>query len=321
MMNRKVLSLFLIILIFLSQLFSQDDDLLKLVEDIEKSGKNREYVFATWKAYRLGNAQTTETVKKNHLEYRILHRFGNVADANKTLNQIAHTAFGIDIANDIRMSLEYGITNDITIALGRSRVNELVDVSAKWRFLKQTTDFKIPVSIALFSSMGYTTLSPDRLYANVAVKNFPTREAHRINYVTQVIIASKVNSWLSLELLPTWLHRNFIVQTFNPNTGREDGNDYPILGIAGRIKLSHRVIFFADYFYNFHPYFKDNPNVFMPLSVGFEIETGGHVFTLFFANNSAIVENNFLVSTTDTWSKAQIKFSFCISRTFSLKKE
>ena len=319
-MYSKCLISLLLIYVF-SVVLSQDDELSKILDNIESENKSKDHVFATWKAFRLGNAQTTETIKKNHLEYRILHRFGNIADADKSLNQIAHTAFGIDIANDIRMSLEYGITNDITIGLGRSRVNELVDLSAKWRFLKQTTDFKIPVSIAVFTSMGYTTMSTERLYANVAIKNFPTREAHRINYVTQLIIASKINSWLSLELLPTWLHRNFIVQTFNTNTLKEDGNDYPILGFAGRIKLSHRVTFFADYFYNFHPYFKDNPDVFMPLSIGFEIETGGHVFTLFFANNSAIIENNFLISTTDTWSKAQIKFSFCISRTFSLKKE
>lgn len=304
--------IFLIPLFFFAQ-----DDLLNLVN----TPTEKQYVFATWKSYRLGNAQTTETIKKNHLEYRIMHRFGNIANTNQTLNQIAHTAFGLDNASDIRMSLEYGITNDISVGLGRSRFNELVDLSCKWRIIKQTTDFKTPVSIAVFGSMGYTTMSPSRLYSNVPIKNFPTREAHRINYVTQVIIASKINTWLSLELLPTWLHRNFIVQTFNDNTGREDGNDYPILGIAGRLKLSKRVTLFADYFYNFHPYFQNNPNVFIPLSVGFEIETGGHIFTLFFANNSAIIENNFLVSTSDTWSKAQIKLSFCISRTFSLKKE
>ncbi|GIV28344.1 MAG: hypothetical protein KatS3mg027_2158 [Bacteroidia bacterium] len=298
------------------QILLAQDDLLNLVN----TNNEKQYVFATWKTYRLGNAQTTETIKKNHLEYRILHRFGNIADANKTLNQIAHTTFGLDNPTDIRMSLEYGVTNDISLGIGRSRINELIDISGKWRLLKQTTDFKTPVSIALFESIGYTTMSTDRLYSNVAVKNFPTREAHRFNYVTQLIIASKINSWFSFELLPTWLHRNFIVQTLNSNTSVEDGNDYLIIGAAARFKLTNRVTFFADYFYNFHPYFKNNPNTSMPLSVGFEIETGGHVFTLFFANNSAIIENNYLVNTIDSWAKSQIKLSFCISRTFSLKR-
>lgn len=303
-------------LIFFSIQTKSQDDLLSLTE----TKTEKQYVFATWKTYRLANAQTTETVKKNHLEYRILHRFGNIADNTKTFNQIAHTAFGLDNPSDIRMSLEYGITNDITVGLGRSRYNELVDFSGKWRFLKQTTDFKIPVSIAFFESIGYTTMSTDRLYSEVEVKNFPTREAHRFNYVTQLIIGSKINRWLSLEILPTWFHRNFIVQKFNLNTGRDNANDNFILGAAARIKLSNRVTFFADYFYNFHPFFKDNPDYGMPLSVGFEIETGGHVFTLFFANNPAIVENNFFIGAADKWSKSQIKFSFCISRTFSLKK-
>ncbi len=296
--------------------FSQDD-LLELVNN----NTEKQYVFATWKTYKLGNVQTTETVKKNHLEYRILHRFGNLADNTKTFNQIAHTAFGIDNPSDIRMSLEYGITNDITVGLGRSRVNELIDISGKWRFIKQTTDFKIPCTIAFFESIGYTTMTTERLYSEVAIKDFPTREAHRFNYVTQLIIASKINNRLSLELLPTWVHRNFIVQDFNTETLIEDGNDYFILGGAIRFKLSNRVTFFADYFYNFHPFFMKHPDLGMPLSIGFEIETGGHVFTLYFANNSAIVENNFLVRTPDKWSKSQIKFSFCISRTFSLKRK
>ncbi|GIV29272.1 MAG: hypothetical protein KatS3mg028_0338 [Bacteroidia bacterium] len=293
------------------------DDLLSLTE----SKPEKQYVFAAWKAYRLGNAQTTETVKKNHLEYRILHRFGNIADNTKTFNQIAHTAFGIDNPTDIRMSLEYGLTNDITLGIGRSRINELVDISGKWRFVKQTTDFKTPVSIALFESIGYTTMTTDRLYSEVAVKNFSTRETHRLNYVTQLIIGSKINNRISVEILPTWFHRNFIVQKFNPNTGRENGNDNFILGAAARVKLSNRVTIFADYFYNFHPFFNNNPDYGMPLSIGFEIETGGHVFTLYFANNPAIVENNFFIGSVDKWSKSQIKFSFCISRTFSLKKE
>lgn len=308
---------FFLALVFSSYFAFSQDDLLSLTE----TKTEKQYVFATWKAYRLGNAQTTETVKKNHLEYRILHRFGNLADNTKTFNQIAHTAFGIDNPTDIRMSLEYGLTNDITLGLGRSRINELVDLSGKWRIIKQTTDFKTPVTIAIFESIGYTTMSTQRLYSEVAVKNFPTREAHRLNYVTQVIIGSKINRWLSLEILPTWFHQNFIVQKFNPNTGRDNANDNFILGAAARIKLSNRVTFFADYFYNFHPFFKNNPDYGMPLSLGFEIETGGHVFTLYFANNAAIVENNFFMGTTDKWSKSQIKFSFCISRTFSLKKE
>lgn len=308
---------FFLALVFSSYFAFSQDDLLSLTE----TKTEKQYVFATWKAYRLGNAQTTETVKKNHLEYRILHRFGNLADNTKTFNQIAHTAFGIDNPSDIRMSLEYGLTNDISLGLGRSRINEMVDLSGKWRIIKQTTDFKTPVTIAIFESIGYTTMSTQRLYSEVAVKNFPTRESHRLNYVTQVIIGSKINRWLSLEIIPTWFHQNFIVQKFNPNTEMDNGNDNFILGAAARIKLSNRVTFFADYFYNFHPFFKNNPDYGMPLSLGFEIETGGHVFTLYFANNPAIVENNFFMGTTDKWSKSQIKFSFCISRTFSLKKE
>ena len=85
-----------------------------------------------------------------------------------------------------------------------------------------------------------------------------------------------------------------------------------------RIKLSKRVSFIGDYYFNCAKFYQNNKNVFNPLSLGFEIETGGHVFSLLFTNASGLIENNFIPYTTDTWTKGQVKFSFCISRTFAL---
>jgi len=285
----------------------------------EKEPKN-DYVFATWKTYRLGNAQTTETVKKNHLEYRIMHRFGNMVDKSKTFNQLAHTAFGLDNVNDVRIGLDYGILDNLTLGVGRSRYNELLDFSFKWCFLKQTTQLKNPVTLALFSSVGYTTMNSTRMYFNVINKNFKTQELHRLTYVTQLILARKLTKRLSVEILPTWYHKNFVVLQYN-DAGVANNNSYFLLGTAARYKLNNRLVLFFDYFYNFHPYFKNNKTVYMPFTVGCELETGGHVFTLFWTNANAIVENNFLEGSKDSWNDLQIKFSFCISRTFSFKKD
>lgn len=312
-MRSKVALLFTFFSIFV---FAQEEDLLSLIEEKPAGPKK---VYATFKTYRLGNCQTIETVKAKHLDFRISHRFGNLYNTNdpNPINQTFQTFFGFDAVNDIRFSLDYGINDDITVGIGRSRMNKQIDGSIKWRFLEQTADFKIPLTIAFFGDVGYNHTTTDILYNGIN-KDFKTNELHRLNYVTQLIIASKISNAISLELLPTYIHRNFITQRINLSDGSQDVNALFSLGIGGRVKMTKRLSFIGDYFYNFAPFFKNNDGAKNPLSLGFELETGGHVFSLFFTNAAGLIENNFIPYTTDSWSKGQVKFGFCISRTFAL---
>ncbi len=300
-----------------SALFSQEVDLLSMVDDGKPEGPKK--VFATFKAYRLGNALTTETVKKRHLDFRISHRFGNIYDntINNPINQTFQTYLGFDNASDIRTSFDYGVTDNITVGIGRSKMNKLADASVKWRLLQQTSKFEIPVSVAVFGDIGYSHAPTSEIY-NGIVKDFPTDEAHRVNYFSQVIIASKLNDWVSLELLPTYTYRNFIRESVNPNNDAKDENGLLSIGIGGRIKLNKRVSLIGDYFYNVSNYYTNNPSAKNPLSFGVELETGGHVFSLFFTNASGLVDNNFIPYTRDSWQNGQVKFGFSISRVFSL---
>jgi hypothetical protein len=301
-----------------SSLLAQDD-LLSLVDTPKDEGPGK--VFATFKTVRIGNAQTIETVKKNHLDFRISHRFGNIYDANlkNPINETFQTFFGFGNVSDVRFSLDYGIVDNLNIGIGRSSMNKLLDGYVKWRILEQTTDFSMPVSLAFFSSVGYTHARPgeDPMYAGI-VKDFATDELHRFSYFTQLVIASKINDHLSLELLPGYMHRNFIKENINSNNKAADENGFFTLGIGGRVKITKRMSLIGDYFYNFSNFFANNPKAFNPLSLGIEIETGGHVFSLFFTNARGLIENNFIPYTTDTWTKGQVKFGFTISRTFSL---
>ena len=298
------------------------DDLLSMVETPEDNKPKR--VYATFKTVKIGNAQTIETVKKNHLDFRISHRFGNLYDtlgsnATQRVNNTFQSFFGFDDIRDVRFSLDYGITDDMTIAIGRNQYNKLLDGSVKYRFLHQSSDFSMPVSVALFACMGYRHDRPEGVYGSFYnVKPFATRDEHRFNYVTQLIIASKLNDYLSLELIPGYSHRNFILERVNPDNGASDQNGVLSIGFGGRIKLTKRLSFIGDYFYNTGAFYKNNPGVYNPLALGVELETGGHVFSMFFTNAAALTENNFLVYTTDTWTKGQVKFGFTISRTFAL---
>ena len=294
------------------------EDLLSLVKEDQNEPAKK--VYATFKTTKIVSSQSVETVKKRNLDYRITHRFGNIynsATANP-LNDAAHSAFGLDNSTDIRMSFDYGITDELTVGIGRSKFREMNDAVVKWRFLTQREDNKIPVSACFYGSLGYTSMSPSNLYAGT-IRPAKTNEAHRIQYCSQLLIAHKFNKSLSLQLMPTYVHRNFIKQQVNVKNGAEDQNGLFSLGIGGRLKLSKRFALVADYFYNFSEFQIDNPTAYYnPLSVGIEIETGGHVFHVNFSNAPAILESSMLTSTQDTWTKGQIKLGFNISRWFVL---
>lgn len=316
---KKITKLFITtsLFFFVAGAFAQDD-LLSLVDDKKDEGPKK--VYATFKTVRIGNAQTIETVKKNHLDYRISHRFGNLYDATlkNPLNETFQSGLGFDGVRDVRMSFDYGVTDNLTLGIGRSR-NKLVDGSMKWKILQQTTNFSVPVSVALFSSVGYFHSHPDDFYGIPANdRDFKTSELHRFNFFYQLIIASKLNDMFSFELLPGYMYRNYIKEKINTNNKAEDVNGFANIGFGGRIRLTKRFSIIGDYFYNFSKFYANNTSASTPLSLGVEIETGGHVFSLFYTNASYLVENNFIPLTTDKWSKGQVKFGFCISRTFAL---
>jgi hypothetical protein len=309
--------IFVLAFVIPSNILLAQDDLLSLIE--EKKDDAPKKVYATFKTVKIGNAQTIETVKKKHLDFRISHRFGNIYDNNLSnpINETFQSSLGFDNASDIRISFDYGLLDNLSIGIGRSKMNKMVDGNLKWRILQQTTDFSMPISLAFFGSTGYSHAPTSTIYNGVD-KNFSTNELHRFNYFSQLIIASKINNWLSLELLPGYMYRNFIKQNINTDNNEQDQNGFFSMGIGGRIKLTKRLSFIGDYFYNVSPYYQNNPKAFNPLALGFEIETGGHVFSLFYTNASGLIENNAIPYTTDSWGKGQVKFGFCISRTFAL---
>ncbi len=307
--------IFVLSVLFSANLFAQED-LLSLVDQKDDGPRK---VYATFKTTKIGNAQSIETVKNKHLDFKISHRFGNITDANQKnpINYSGQNFFGFDNASDIRFSFDYGLTENITLGIGRSRMKHIIDGNIKWKILQQTSDFRMPISLALFSSTGYSHDPMKSIYGNI-VKDFKSNELHRFNFFNQLIIACKINDMISMELLPSYMYRNYIIESINSKNNAADQNGFFTLGIGGRIKISKRASIVGDYYYNFAKYYQNNSSVFMPLSLGYEVETGGHVFTLLFTNAPGLIENNFIPYTSDTWTKGQVKFGFCISRTFAL---
>jgi hypothetical protein len=202
--------------------------------------------------------------------------------------------------------LDYGITNNLTVGIGRGTLKKEVDGFIKWRAIQQSTGPKsLPfslVAVAGSTIVGAPWSDPNR-------KNY---FSSRVGYYGQAIIGRKFSENLTLQLMPTMLHRNFVETSADPN-------DLYAAGIGGRMKLTKRISLNVDYYYVVNQ--NDLRDVHNPLSIGFDIETGGHVFQLHFTNAVGMNERAFLTETTNDWGKGDIQFGFNISRAFQIGKK
>ncbi|RBL93016.1 DUF5777 family beta-barrel protein [Chitinophaga flava] len=284
------------------------DDLSKL---FDSTGVRHPKVLYTYKGTRIIMGHSTETLRKHELDFRVDHRFGDMAGEFGGVK----TFYGMDNSTDIRIGLEYGITDRLMVGLGRSKGSgaqrQLVDVLAKYRLLEQTQDDHMPVSVSL---LGTTVISCMTSEADPHQAAYFKDAADRMSYVAQAIVSRKFGI-LSLTLSPTFVHRNRV--------GYMDMNNLFAMGVGGRLKLSKRVGLIAEYYYPFRSndskdYYKKSTSLYNPLAVGVEIETGGHVFHINFTNATAIQETQFIPETTSSWLQGQYRWGFNISRRFTL---
>lgn len=276
---------------------------------------NTEFVFPTSK---IVNSQTTETNRKNFFSVNLTQRFDNTYNSSikNPLNTAAHNLFGLGNISDIRFGIDFGITNYLTLGLGRSKYNEMFDGTVKWAILSQTKANR-PVSISFYGNIGYSTMSTEKLYAGVVP--IKKNEFHRLQYCSQLLVARKVNEKLSLQMMPTYVHRNFIKLNVNTNNFSEDKNGLFSMGLAARLRLSKKMVFVFDYFYNVSEFQKKNPlGYYNAFGVGIELLIRKRMFNVNFTNSDAILESSFMPSTRSTWKQGQIKIGFNISKWFVL---
>ncbi len=299
--------LFLLFIIASFQVYAQED-LLSVLN--ANSKKSKPQIVATFKSTRVINGQSVENIAKKHLDFRIAHRFG-------PLNSGTYEFFGLDQAA-MRMSLEYGLTDDLMVGVGRSSIQKTYDYFAKYKLLKQTKG-GMPFTLALMGSVAANSLKSSTIGSTISPTYYSNVE--RLNYVAQILLARKFNENLSLQISPTFIHRNKVFK-INPNDNSElfEPNDIFAIGVGGRYKISKRTSFNAEYFYRLPSIDASkalNPAYQNALSIGFDIETGGHVFQLHFTNALGMIEKQFIAESTDSWKNGGVRFGFNISRTFS----
>lgn len=271
---------------------AQEDDLLSLLEEDEPVN----YATGSFKANRVINLHSLENTAAGELDVKISHRFGFLSGSFYEL-------FGLDQAT-IRIGGDYGITERLMVGIGRSNFEKTYDAFVKFKVLRQSTGAKkMPVTLSLLATSAITTIKfqdPDR-------ENY---FSSRLYYAGQLIIGRKFSNAFSFQLSPTIVHRNLVA------TNAEE-NDVFAIGAAARIKLGKRTSLNGEYIYvlpdQLAPGFKNS------LSVGFDIETGGHVFQLHFTNSTSMIEKGFVAETVGGWDDFDVHFGFNISRVFNIK--
>ena len=270
------------------------DDLLSLLGDEEEVTN---YATASFKTNRVINLHSLESTSGGVMDFKISHRFG-------TLNRGAYELFGLDNAT-MRLGLDFGITDRLTIGGGRSNFEKTYDTFIKYKFLRQSSGKRnMPVTAAFLATAAVQTLKWDN----------PDRENYfssRLYYTYQLILGRKFSEGFSLQLSPTVVHRNLVKTS-------AESNDVIAVAAAGRIKLTRRLAINAEYIYVLPDQLaSEYVNSF---SLGFDIETGGHVFQLHFTNSTSMIEKGFIAETREKWLDGGIHFGFNVSRVFTVVK-
>ncbi|WP_087149377.1 DUF5777 family beta-barrel protein [Algoriphagus resistens] len=264
-----------------------------LLEELRTSTKQEpEIVLGTFKGTRIINGQSIETRGKGNLDVIISHRFGR-------LNSGAYNLFGLDDSN-VRLGLEYSISDRVTVGFGRNSVNKVYDSFIKARILEQKAE-DMPISATWVSDFSIYTLKRPEL---------PMNFERRLRYVHQLLLARKFGSAFSLQLMPSFVHRNLVPT-------QEEPNNLASLGIAGKVAVSNRVNITGEYYYRFG---KDLPG-YNSLGIGVDIETGGHVFQLHLTNSNEMTPSGFIPSTQGNFFDGDIHFGFNVVRSFQIGKK
>lgn len=277
-------NLFLLLFLFPLLTFSQED----LLAGMDTPVRN-EKVTSAFKALKIVNLESTKLAAKGDLYFVVAHRFGSVQDGFEGF-------YGLDNANT-QIKFIYGLTNGINVSAARSEF--AYDFATKYTLVSQIKD-GFPFAIAGFNSLSINNKLKESLYPNL---KFETR----LTYVAQLLISKKLSERLSLEVVPTFFHENFVEDV-------DQSNSQYAVGFGGRYKFAKRWSLNIDYAAHLNR--SANSLYKNPLSIGFDLETGGHVFQMHFTSSQGIDEAGYLGKTTGDWTKGDVFFGFNLARVF-----
>jgi len=262
----------------------------------------------TFNSTRIISGHSVETLPEKTFEMRIEHRFGDIAGDEGGFQSM----FGFDNLSDMRIALEYGINEDLMIGFGRSKgtsapYRSVLDGFIKYRVMTQEKD-GFPLSISVGGGGTYTYAKASADMSDVG--HFP-KLSHRLCYYSQLNLAYRMGDYLSLSLMPSLVHRNYV--------GQNDVNLLFSLGGALRVKVSKKLYVLLEYYPCFNSEDFRQENFFNSTGIAIEWKTFGHNFTINFTNSKGLGETQFIPYTYSNWLKGQFRLGFCVSRQFSFE--
>mgnify|MGYP003599314257 FL=1 len=286
-----------IILAFPLLMNAQDD----LLSEIDTTATDVT-VESAFKSLKIVNLESTKLAAKGDFYFIVAHRFGFI---DKGFDDF----FGLDNANT-QLKFLYGVNDWLTVHIGRSGFQETYDLAAKYRLYAQKEN-GFPVTIVGFNSVAINSELKEEDYPNLKFEN-------RLSYVAQVLISRKFSDKLSLEIAPSVFHENTLRDILDENNAvilpnPQDNTQFAV-GLGGRYKLTSRWSVNVDYAAHLNRASQSNYK--NPLSIGVDLETGGHVFQMHFTNAQAMHETGYLGQTVGDWSKGEIAFGFNLVRVF-----
>ncbi len=272
----------------------------------------KEYVFQTFKDTRVINTYSIETLQKGVMDVRITHRFGDFINQGSFENAWT-TFFGFETAADVAFGVEYGITNNFMMGIHRTKgagpLKSNMILNAKYKLLSQTKDSKMPISMAVAGSIAVSTMWQST--NTQALSSFPGGFAHRMVYSLQLHMARKFGNAFSLQVSPTLVWRNLV--EFN------DHNALGSVSLCARIQVTKvmGILLDANLPFDGARWTAENGHR-IPLGIGFEFDTGGHIFQINLTNSAGIEPTDYIPYTSLNWAEGQFRIGFTISRAFRM---
>lgn len=245
------------------------------------------------------NLYTVEPLSKGELHYSIMHTFGEVSGGVKNL-------WGIDQGANVRFSFEYGFGEQFSLGFGRSSMDKVYDISARYSLLRQMQEKGSPLSVTVIPSIGITTASFGFLSRDYSF-------SERLNFNLATPIARKVSDKLSLQIVPMITHFNRV--GLELNVADPLVNTYYSVGVGGRYKIAPRTAVTFQYI----PPITDAENLDHNIGIGLDIETGGHVFQMFFTTSRALNESYLVSSGNGDFFDGGYRFGFNVNRLFRVR--
>jgi len=266
------------------------DDMMDFFDEVDEQARP---VTAVFKSQRLINVHTCETPGKGEMNFVIAHRFGRISDG-------AYALWGLDNAS-MRMAFEYGLSDRVMLSVGRSTFEKTFEGGVKVRALEQMEGGR-PFGLTFYS----VTMANGLRWADPERENY---FSSRLSFAHQAILTRKFDDKLSVLVVPSLIHRNLV-----DVPGR--AHDVATLGGGFRYKISNRTTVNAEYHYLLPRPIQDEWH--NSLSLGIDIETGGHVFQLHVTNSRGMFERSFLTETPDRWQDGELYFGFNLNRVFQV---